>query len=326
MSDTIKGSIIGAVITGVISILIFILGNFSTKATLEKSTVITLSEYFDSIDKDMSYKEALQTVYEENKNANITIAELNEQINSFQNQIKEQNSIEEIMEIINSATAYWNNKEYSQALSVLKNSKTISEDIKVIYEQYSAEYCQYLLRQTDILISARNYDDAIKMLHDGSLLVTNNKDLKNRINEINNRPFALLSNLIPVSGEINGTWESGKRDNYGNSYTHGVCMHQSYQKASHVVYALDKKYTVLTGKFVLDEESKNTDGNYILYAYSLQNGNLTLIYESPILSTATRPIEVEIDVSNVMDLVLEVYDPKKSNKNANTGFVNAILE
>ena len=44
MSDTIKGAIIGALITTIGSILIFFLGNFSTQATLEKNTVETLSE------------------------------------------------------------------------------------------------------------------------------------------------------------------------------------------------------------------------------------------------------------------------------------------
>lgn len=65
MSDTIKGAIIGALITTIGSILIFFLGNFSTQATLEKNTVETLSEYFESVDKDMSYKQALQTAYAE---------------------------------------------------------------------------------------------------------------------------------------------------------------------------------------------------------------------------------------------------------------------
>lgn len=51
MSDTIKGSIIGALITVVGSILVFVLGNFSTQSTIEEKTVETLSEYFYSVDK-----------------------------------------------------------------------------------------------------------------------------------------------------------------------------------------------------------------------------------------------------------------------------------
>ena len=50
MNDTIKGSIIGAIITVAGSVLIFFLGNFSTQDTIEKKTVETLSGYFDNID------------------------------------------------------------------------------------------------------------------------------------------------------------------------------------------------------------------------------------------------------------------------------------
>ena len=34
----------------------------------------------------------------------------------------------------------------------------------------------------------------------------------------NGESFVLLSNLIPVSGGIEGYWESGQKDNYNNSY------------------------------------------------------------------------------------------------------------
>lgn len=87
MSDTIKGAIIGALITTLGSVLIFFLGNFSTQATLEKNTVETLSEYFDSVDKDMSFKQALQTVYEEAKYKDEQIDILNQQNTDLQSQI-----------------------------------------------------------------------------------------------------------------------------------------------------------------------------------------------------------------------------------------------
>lgn len=90
MSDTIKAAIISALITALIatltSVLIFFLGNFSTQATLEKNTVETLSEYFDSVDKDMSYKQALQTVYEESKQKDEEIKQKDEEISILNQQ------------------------------------------------------------------------------------------------------------------------------------------------------------------------------------------------------------------------------------------------
>lgn len=87
MSDTIKGAIIGALITTLGSVFIFFIGDFSTQDTLEKSTVATLSEYFDSVNKDMSYKQALQTIYEASKQKDEEIGKLNQQNDDFQTQI-----------------------------------------------------------------------------------------------------------------------------------------------------------------------------------------------------------------------------------------------
>lgn len=329
MRESIIGAVIGAIITGLFSLLIFHLGNFST----QKSIVESLSVRFDSVDQKMSYEQALEIIYQERENdkkeiesLNTQLSDLNTKIIDQQAKIDQQNSTEEVNKIIKNATEYWNNSDFVQSLTLLKNSKTQSEDIKTLYEQYSNEYVISLLNQADELISERDYNAAVEILKEGTVLVSDNRMLNEKIDTINNKPTALLSNLTPVSGEIKSIWNVREKDNYGNTYTSGICLHQSYNKAAHVVYSLDGKYTTLTGKFVLDEASKNTDGNYVLYAYSLKDGNMSLIYTSPILSTATRPINVEINVSDVMDLVLEVYDPNKDGDNADTGFVDAKLE
>ena len=55
MSDGIKsaviGAIVGSLITGAVSLFI----NYDQKKGIEIKTVETLSKYFDSVDKDMSY-------------------------------------------------------------------------------------------------------------------------------------------------------------------------------------------------------------------------------------------------------------------------------
>ena len=135
MSDTIKGAIIGALITTLGSVLIFFLGNFSTQATLEKNTVETLSEYFDSVDKDMSFKQALQTVYEEAKYKDEQIDILNQQNTDLQSQISSTPNFEfknpalisdglKVQEAVNkSIIVVDNNNYYSEGILnlVLKN-------------------------------------------------------------------------------------------------------------------------------------------------------------------------------------------------------------
>lgn len=151
MNDTIKSAIISSLITALASVLVFFLGNFSTQATLEKKTVETLSEYFDSVDKDMSYKQALQTVYEESKLKDDTInelnqqkskevGELNQQIDNLQNQISSTPNFEfqnaslisdglEIQDGINKAVLVVdNNNYYSEGILGLVLKDKLSYD------------------------------------------------------------------------------------------------------------------------------------------------------------------------------------------------------
>ena len=87
MNDTIKasiiGAIIGAIITGLVSLLIFFLGNFSTQSTIVK----TLSEYFDSVTNEMSYTEALQTIYKTLSQKDQDISALEQQNKDFEEQL-----------------------------------------------------------------------------------------------------------------------------------------------------------------------------------------------------------------------------------------------
>lgn len=139
-----------------------------------------------------------------------------------------------------------------------------------------------------------------------------------------------LSKMTPVSGTLGsdsfGIWSPIDTDNYGNKYTSGIFIGQCGRDKARLIYALDEKYSSLTGKFVLSQDSKNTDGKYSIYFYSLVDDDEVLLYESQKLSTATRPIDIAIDVTGVLDLVIEVYDPNKTGNNAWCAFVNPILE
>lgn len=79
MSESIKaaviGAIIGAVITTLGSIFVFFLGDSSN----QKSKVKAMSERFDSVDKDMSFEQALEAVYKEKKSKDKQIDQLNKQ-------------------------------------------------------------------------------------------------------------------------------------------------------------------------------------------------------------------------------------------------------
>lgn len=221
-------------------------------------------------------------------------------------------------------TAHQELQEQFDALT--RNYDDLVQQHATLEDKYNSLSTEYDVLQNDYNVLSQRYD-ALNQRYQ-QLRDTNQAPESTDPPDPNKSEF--LSNLTPVSGTTSNSqyrlWDASMQDNYGNKYSAGISMSQSYSNKFHVVYALDAKYKKLTGKFVLAEDSKNTDGHYTLSTYSLVDGNMQLLGSSKVLATATRPIDVEFDVEGVMDLVIEVYDPKKSGNNAWTAFVDAKLE
>lgn len=174
MSDTIKGAIIGAIITTLGSVLIFFLGNFSTQATLEKNTVETLSEYFDSVDKDMSYKQALQTVYEDYKNVKEKKDELQEQLNVAQNEVDEEEKNKEVIETVSSFEEKGN---YEKALSVLNGVEDKTPEMELLLVDITGKFETQIIDKASDLQGEGKYDEAVEVINNALKVLPNSNSL-----------------------------------------------------------------------------------------------------------------------------------------------------
>lgn len=87
MDIQIKSALIGAIIPTIGAFVIFFLGDFSTQSTLERDTVKILSEKFDSVEKDMSYEDALQAVFKENEDLKNQLSLVKDELSSTQNKL-----------------------------------------------------------------------------------------------------------------------------------------------------------------------------------------------------------------------------------------------
>lgn len=174
MSDTIKGAIIGALITTLGSVLIFFLGNFSTQATLDKNTVETLSEYFDSIDKDMSYKQALQTVYEDYKNTKDEKDKLQEQLNAKQNEADAEKKIKEVIETVSSLSDKGN---YEKALSILNGVEDKTPEMELLLVDITDKFEAQIIDKASNLQGEGKYDEAVEIIDNALKILPNSNDL-----------------------------------------------------------------------------------------------------------------------------------------------------
>ncbi len=93
MDIQIKSALIGAIIPTVGAFAIFFLGDFSTQSKLERDTVKVLSEKFDSVEKDMSYEDALQAVFKESEVLKNQLSLAKDDLSSAQSELSKTQNI-----------------------------------------------------------------------------------------------------------------------------------------------------------------------------------------------------------------------------------------
>ena len=293
MSDTIKGAIIGAIITTVGSILVFFLGNFSTQATIEKKTVETLSEYFDSVDKDMSFKQALQTVYEDARYKDDEISKLNQQNDELKGEISDTPQFEfknpslvsdglKIQDAVNkSIIVVDNNNYYSEGILnlILGNKLLYDSSQNVVFynangENVTAE-TKIDLFDTDVLYDGKCYNKYLPV--DGSTFSMGSSTY--------NKGFVIYDDLSIL----------GAGDGYA-------------------LFDLQGKYSKITFDIGRTNKSQKVDVTLRVYL----DGEY---YEEYSLSAESPPVQLEIGLNYANNMKLEIVGKQSTEY----GFTNVFL-
>lgn len=267
-----------------------------------EETIVTKTAYTELVEQNNELKQELSLA--------------KEQLNEFQAQLEQQNLVEEIDKIIQDATNYWNNSDYVQALTILKNSKSKSADISFLYKQYSNEYCISLLEQSDLFISERKYDEAIEILEQGKALVFDNQAISNKIQDINNKlPIKLSKLKISTSRYFDLNQDKPSKDTVGNKYTSGnvfITYAEGESGYGYSTFYLGEKYTSLSGTIAVSDESENRDDVQLegwIEIYSKNGEDYTQLWASPMLSRMTSPIKIpEISISSSEWLEIRYYN------------------
>lgn len=264
MSDTIKGSIIGALITVVGSILVFILGNFST----QDSIVESLSVRFDSVDESMSYEQALQAIYEEVEQlkANNTTLEksLGESNTNYSTlQTENENLLSEIESLKNKdnrieqialAESYASSGKYEIAIPILNEITEKTEDVNALLKEYITNYESSIISNAESLANNGNYDEATALIDEALKIVPDSQKIINKKDNIT--PKYLVSTVECYKAENLGMIDN--RDSIhmsGKEYKYAIysqpfnvfdtLLNGDYSACA--FFNLDSKYTQLSG-------------------------------------------------------------------------------
>jgi Copper amine oxidase N-terminal domain./NPCBM/NEW2 domain. len=125
----------------------------------------------------------------------------------------------------------------------------------------------------------------------------------------NNRPAVLLQDLdyFNSGGKRFAAYRDIK-DNLGNEYSIGIQPNfsgwgssSSGSKSSWQSYYINGQYSNIAGKLVLGYESRNTSsvGYFCIY------GDDRLLYKSSNITSGALPIDVNVDISGVLELKIE---------------------
>ncbi len=264
MRESIISAIIGAIIAGMFSLLVFHLGNFST----QESIVESLSVRFDSVDSNMSYEQALQIVYEE-------MEQLKANNSLLQKSIEESNNNYEILESENSslqleieslknagnrseqialAKSYASSENYEVAIPILNEISEKTEDVKALLKEYTTNYEASIISNAESLANDGNYDEAITLIDEALKVAPNSQVLLDKKSNVT--PKYLVNTVECFKAE--NLWLLDSREYIkmsGKSYKHAIFTQMSdtiasmFNKAysANAYYNLDGQYKQLSG-------------------------------------------------------------------------------
>ena len=257
MRESIIGAVVGAVITGLFSLLIFHLGNFST----QDSIVEALSVRFDSVDENMSYEQALQTVYEDmeqlkanNLDLQKSLDDSNDNCATLQSEIDSLKNASNHSEQIALAESYASSGNYEVAIPILNEITEKTEDVNALLKDYTTNYEALIISNAESLANDGNYDEATTLINDALKIVPNSQSLLDKKNNVT--PKYLVDTIECYKAE--NLWLLDSREYIkmsGKSYKHaifsqssdlGVTMFNNGYSAN-AFYNLDGKYTQLSG-------------------------------------------------------------------------------
>lgn len=169
-----EGIILKVIIGIVVPVFCVFLTYFLTNASNQANVVNSLSTFFDVVDENMSYEQALQAVYEDYKNIKDENIKLQEQLNISQDLVNIENKNKEVIETVNSFIA---DENYEKALSILNNVDEKTPEMELLLVDVTGKYETQIIDKVNNLLSEEAYDEAIKTVDYALKILPNSNEL-----------------------------------------------------------------------------------------------------------------------------------------------------
>ncbi|MBQ9886719.1 MAG: NPCBM/NEW2 domain-containing protein [Lachnospiraceae bacterium] len=326
---TIIAGVLGAVAGGVVT-------HIMDQKTIEKSIVEILSEKFDSVDENMSYRTALENIYEDSKEKGEMISSLTEEKQSLEDKNNESennnkelqsivddlndqlNSAENLNEMIQEAKSYAASEQYDLAINLLEGLPSQSNEAVVLLKDYKIKYESQVAAQISAHLKSEEYDKAEELIDYAIIILPDSSVFKDKKGEVTSaRPSYLLDVVKPyetknyiekIAGEI---IQMG-----GIEYYNGFEL-QSITYRGYAIFNLNEKYTKISGIIGHVDSSGDKDKILKIYTDGILVDTMEIKYQE-------LPRTISINVSGIKQLKFEV-SPALNLDSCKIGFAELMV-
>ena len=217
-------------------------------------------------------------------------------------------------ELLSTVEEFRKNGELDRALKNINKYKGKDEKVVAIKAQVEAEYEEYVDNTVHELILAKDVDAAKKLINDAQNLYSASEVINEWSSKIDDYYPIRLNDMNVFTTEQDGInsrpdWKVGSDyDNMDNTDYFGFeySMYGYYGTSwREDTYVLDGKYDTFSGIWATTRQSKNnTKDKYTAYLSIYGDG--ALLYKSPNAKGGVYPLDFEVDISNVNELVVRV--------------------
>lgn len=244
-----------------------------------------------------------------------------------------------VEQLLQEASALGSQEKYGEAYQLLNNKQSEfpeRAEIESAVLEYKTKYKESMIKQAEAtLIGERDYHKAFSIMAQALIVLPDESDFIEKQEYYSSFEPIWLGNIEPFMEQDENVGffgaeghfyfrDDGVTDNVGNTYENYFYALRSLNAGTNsIVYRLDGNYDTLTGTIVVPDYQKNRDniGWYKIYCDN------KLVFDSGKLGKGVLPIDVNISLTDVVELKIEIHSIAYMSGGAYCGyFADAYLK
>ena len=213
-------------------------------------------------------------------------------------------------EILKAVETYEASKEYDTAIELISDRiadyETDSE-VVLAYNRCKDAFRDSVIQEAEAAYESSGYESALSIVNNaltvlpGDPQLTSEKDIYTACIPVD------LTTLTPYFEGYITVLTGEVTDTLGNTYHSGLKGYMYESDASkfecYNIWDIGGEYNTLTATGVVLEDGKGARGTALFRIY----GDGVLLYEKTDIDSKTKPYEIEVDITGVTDLKIEMY-------------------